>query len=145
MKLCFLVLKIQGKWWYNVFQNEMKKVGNEEREKAIMRNDMHEGVHALTVVCDGGWSKRTQKHTYNALGGVDVIFGADSKKLLHIGIRNKQCIICSAAANNNVDSKNMIVTETGEAHPRVWKGFLQAEKVYGVRYIRIIADCDSSV
>ena len=27
---------------------------------------IHDGVPAVTVICDGGWSKRSHKHTYTA-------------------------------------------------------------------------------
>ena len=39
------------------------------------------GVPSISVICDGGWSKRTHKHSYNAMGGVGVIIGAKTKKL----------------------------------------------------------------
>ena len=38
------------------------------------------GVPSISVICDGGWSKRTHKHSYNAMGGVGVIIGAKTKK-----------------------------------------------------------------
>ena len=40
------------------------------------------GVPSITVICDGGWSKRTHKHSYNAMGGVGVIIGSETKKTL---------------------------------------------------------------
>jgi hypothetical protein len=36
---------------------------------------------AITVITDGGWSKRTHKHSYNAAGGVAIIIGKETKKL----------------------------------------------------------------
>ncbi|WAQ97725.1 hypothetical protein MAR_022098 [Mya arenaria] len=57
-----------------------------------MRNYMHEGVPAMSVICDGGWSKR-----------VDVLTCEEGKKPLHIGIRNEQYVILSAATNENID------------------------------------------
>ncbi|KAJ8307596.1 hypothetical protein KUTeg_014850 [Tegillarca granosa] len=42
---------------------------------------------AGAVICDGGWSKRSHKHTYNALGGgVAVIIVAETQKPLYIGV-----------------------------------------------------------
>ena len=79
----------------------MERAGKEEKELAETRNDFHQGIPAITVVCDGGWSKRAHKHTYNALGGVDVIFGQETGKLLHIGVRNRYCYICNKADANN--------------------------------------------
>ena len=49
--------------------------GKEERDLAIANGEYHCGVPAITVVLDGGWSKRSHKHPYNAKSGVGVIFG----------------------------------------------------------------------
>ena len=73
----------------------MVKTGKEEKQMAEQNNNYHEGVPAITVVIDGGWSKRLHKHSYNANSGVSVIFGAATKKLLYIGVRNKYCAVCS--------------------------------------------------
>lgn len=48
---------------------------------AIKQGNFHNGVPSITVVCDGGWSKRSHRHTYNALEGVGVIFGAATGKI----------------------------------------------------------------
>ena len=42
---------------------------------------------AIKVVVDGGWSKCTHNHTYNAKCGVAVIFGHFTMKLLFLGVR----------------------------------------------------------
>ena len=68
---------------------------------AIERNDSFEGIPAITVSVDGGWSKRTHKHSYNAKSGVAVIIGNVTKKLLYLGVRNKYCSICAVAANKD--------------------------------------------
>jgi hypothetical protein len=69
----------------------------EEKRLALERGDLCDGVPAVTVICDGGWSKRSHKHSYNAMGGVAIIIGAETKKLLHIDVRNKHCYICTLA------------------------------------------------
>ena len=61
----------------------------------------HEGVPPITVVVDGGWSKRSHRHSYNANSGVGVIFGTATKKLLYIGVRNKYCVVCSSAQKHS--------------------------------------------
>ena len=53
---------------------------------------------AITMVVDGGWSKRSHGHSYNVNSGVGVIFGAATKGLLFIGVRNKYCSICAINA-----------------------------------------------
>lgn len=59
----------------------MIEAGKEEREHAISIGSFHKGVLAITVVADGGWSKRSHKHSYNAKSSVAVIFGQYTKKL----------------------------------------------------------------
>ncbi|XP_060598342.1 uncharacterized protein LOC132752084 [Ruditapes philippinarum] len=140
-----------GKWWEDALKEEMGKAGAEERRIAIEKGNFHDGIPAITVICDGGWSKRTRKHTYNAYGGVGVIFGAETKKLLYIGVRNKQCVICKQAKNKTVKPKSHNCyknwSESSQAMEAdiILNGFLQAETSHGVRYTKIIADGDSSV
>ena len=83
-----------GLWWNEILKDEMAKAGTEEQRIAVEKESFHEGVPAISVICDEGWSKRTHKHTYNAYGGVTVIFVAETQKLLYIGVRNKQTLQC---------------------------------------------------
>lgn len=49
----------------------MKKAGEEEKRIAIEKGDVTlEGTPYITVIGDGGWSKRTYGHGYNASSGV---------------------------------------------------------------------------
>ena len=65
----------------------MLQVGIEEKELAIKNNEYHQNVPSIIVIVDGGWSKRSHKHSYNANSGVGVIFGAATKKLLDMGVK----------------------------------------------------------
>ncbi|XP_053403226.1 uncharacterized protein LOC128558323 [Mercenaria mercenaria] len=129
----------------------MSRSGAEEKRLAIERGDFSDGVPAITVICDGGWSKRSHKPTYNALGGVGVIFGAVTKTILYIGVRNKDCSICCRAKNKGTDPKehtcfkNWSDSSQSMESDIILTGFLEAESVHGVRYTKIIADGDSSV
>ena len=133
-----------GNWWRDVLQEEMLKAGEEEKALAMSNNDYHEGVPAITVVCDGGWSKRSHKHTFNAMGGVGVIFGQQTKKLLHIGVRNRLCYICSQAQTKNIEPKehdcykNWNESSQSMESDIIVEGFLAAESKNGVRYMRLI-------
>ena len=70
--------------------------GKEERQLTIDNGKYHQRIYpTITVVVDGGWSKRPHKHSYNAKSGVGVEFGAATKKLLYIGVRNKYCSVCA--------------------------------------------------
>ena len=76
--------------------------GQKEKQLAIEQGNYHNGTPAITVVVDGGWSKHSHKHTYNANSGVGVIYGAATKALLCIGVRNKYCSLCAISTRNNV-------------------------------------------
>ena len=62
-------------WWRDLFEESMTLAGKEEKEIAIANNSYHQGVPAVTVIVDGGWSKRTHKHSYNAKSVVAIIMG----------------------------------------------------------------------
>ena len=81
-----------GLWWQQQLQGIMAEVGREEKRLAEERNDFHEGVPAVTVVVDGGWSKRSHRHSYNAKSGVGIIIGQSTGKLLHGSV--KQILYC---------------------------------------------------
>ena len=131
-----------GKWWHDVLLVDMLAAGQEERQLAIERKDYHEEVPAITVITDGGWSKRTHKHSYNATGGVAIIIGKETKKLLHIGVRNKYCYLC-----NHKSSKPHRCFKNWDQDSQSMEGedFLEAESKHGLRYMRLVGDGDSSV
>ena len=98
--------------------------GEEERGLAIERGDFHQGVPAVTVVVDGGWSKRCHKHSYNAKSGVAVIFGQCTTKLLFIGVCNKYCAVCSVSAKKEKEPPQHRCYQTGLAHQQPWRAIL---------------------
>ena len=87
--------QIIGKWWWSIFEESMKAAGREERQIANNKQQYPHTVPAITVIVDAGWSKRTHKHSYNALSCVGVIFGIETKKLQFTGVRNKYCAVCA--------------------------------------------------
>ena len=129
----------------------MTEAAEAERQHAVATNDYHQGVLAITVVVDGGWSKRSHKHSYNAKSGVAVIFGAHTKKLLFLGVRNKFCSICAVAKNKEQEPpkhrcyRNWAGSSVAMETDIVVEGFCQSEHSYGLRYMRVIGDGDSSV
>ena len=135
-----------GKWWWNLFNESMLTAGKEERELAIQKNSYHQGVPSITVVLDAGWSKRTHKHTYNALSAVGIIFGQEKGKLLYLGVRNKYCSLCKKdPIKAHTCFKNWTGTSSSMESDIILEGFLAAEKQHGDRYINFIGDGDSSV
>ena len=76
--------------------------GQMEKQLTIEQENYHNGVPAITVVVDAGWSKRSHKYSYNANSGFGVMFGAATKALLFIGITNNFCSVCVISTRNNV-------------------------------------------
>ena len=63
-KSCFQQTKSGiGEWWTTRLEQAMIEVGQEEKRLAEERNDCHQGEPAITVIVDGGWSKRSHKHS----------------------------------------------------------------------------------
>ena len=105
-KKTFITIEEQlGRAWEVLLVEEMVKAGEEEREIAITKKETFEGVPAIGVTVDGGWSKRSHKHSYNAKSGVAVIIGNTTRKLLYLGVRNKYCSICAVALNKGIEPK----------------------------------------
>ena len=121
--------------------------GGRQRGKATSR-DYHEGVPA-TVIVDGGWSKRSHRHSYNAKSGVHVciVIGKETRKLLYIEVRNKYCTACTQGISqeNHVCFQNWENSSCEMESNIILEGFQQAERVHRVRYVRFIGDGDSSV
>ena len=59
-----------GECWKEKLHSSMAEAGQQEKRIAEEKGSFHEGVPAITVIVDGGWSKRSHKHTYNAKSGV---------------------------------------------------------------------------
>ena len=135
-----------GKWWWTVLEESMKSAGKEEKQIAIDKGHYHQNVPAITVIVDAGWSKRTHKHSYNALSCVGVIFGKETRKLLHIGVRNKFCATCAKDPSKKHECfKNWDKSSSSMESDILLEGFTKAEKQHGLRYINFIGDGDSSV
>ena len=48
--------KTIGKWWWDCMEKSCNEAAVEERKLAIEKGSFHEGVPAITVIIDGGWS-----------------------------------------------------------------------------------------
>ena len=86
-----------GEWWRDLFEESMLEAGREERQIAITNNSYHgpNQIPAVTVVVDGRWSKHSHRHSYNVKSGVAIIIGKATGKIMHMGVCNKHCYICS--------------------------------------------------
>ena len=54
---------------------QLLSAGKQERQLAVLNGCYHNGVPAITVVVDAGWSQRSHKYSYNVKSGVGVIQG----------------------------------------------------------------------
>ena len=126
----------------------MRQAGAEEKQIAIEQGRSHHGIPAITVIVDGGWSKRSHKHSYNANSGVAIIIG---KETLFLGNRNKYCSTCSIAHNSQNGPpphkcyKNWAESSCAMEADILVEGFRMSETTHGVRYMEVIGDGDSSV
>ncbi|KAH3819964.1 hypothetical protein DPMN_121708 [Dreissena polymorpha] len=115
-----------GEWWSKSIKDEMLKAGAEERRKAIEKGHFHEGIPYFTGICDGGWSKRTHKHTYNASGGVAVIFGAETRNYCTL-VSEISIAYCALVQITRILKLNHInVLKTDIKVPRQWKQIFRA-------------------
>lgn len=142
--------KIIGKWWWDLAKKSCSEAAAEEKKLAIERGSFHEGVPAITVIVDGGWSKRSHKHSYNAKSGVAIIIGKETGKLLHIGVHNKYCTTCTQYEHSGKEPPNHDCQKDWDGpsssmeRDLILQGFKQADE-YGLRYMKFIGDGDSSV
>ena len=139
-----------GKEWRALLQDSKREAAEEEKSLARERGSLHEGVPAVTVIVDGGWCKRTHKHSYNAKSGVAIIIGKETGKLLYMGVRNKYCSTCSEAEKENKTPqthdcyKNWDGPSASMETDIILQGFKEAESKYGLRYTKFVGDGDSS-
>ena len=89
-----------GNKWEDILSTELQKAGEEEKRLAIERKYFFQDVPVIKVVVDGGWSKRSHKHSYNAKSGVALIIGKEINKLLYLGIRYSAVRACVGEYGN---------------------------------------------
>ncbi|CAH2017030.1 unnamed protein product [Acanthoscelides obtectus] len=101
------------KVWEEILNDDMKAAGIEEKRVAIEKgNLMPDDTPYITVIVDGGWSKRTYGHGYDASSGVAVIIGAETKKPLFLG----DCFTTKRIFHQN----HMNVLRTLVDHRQLW-------------------------
>lgn len=103
-------------------EEEMRAAAEEEKRLAIKR-DVVDNIPHIPVIVDGSWMKRLyHSGSYDSSSGAAIIMGYYSKRVIHVGVRNKYCVVCARAAKINTKPKNHVL-KTGEAIrvPSVWK------------------------
>ncbi|KAF5307214.1 hypothetical protein FQR65_LT00730 [Abscondita terminalis] len=135
--------------WETTAARKMRDAAKKEADYAIQTGNVDEnGIPLLTVVADGCWSKRSYKSNYSALSGVAAIVGNHFGEVLYFGVKNKYCKVCIRPDNlkskTHVCFKNYTGPSTGMEAAILVEGFKESEKMYGVKYAKLIADGDSS-
>jgi len=77
---------------------ELRQTAGEEKRLAVEAGEfvtvMGIEYPAITVIVDGGWSKRSYGHSYNSNNEVAVIIGAKTTKVIFMGTRTQTCPSC---------------------------------------------------
>lgn len=56
--------------WHDTLWKNMEEAGKKGKEEAIKNGHIKDGIPWISVYVDGGWSKRSYGHSYNAASGV---------------------------------------------------------------------------
>ncbi|KAF4526833.1 hypothetical protein B566_EDAN015786, partial [Ephemera danica] len=147
--------------WTKKLEQYIIEAGKIERERAIERGDVDpDGIPFITVILDGGWSKRSYGHNYSAHGAVlpttcrnftAVIIGAVTQKILYYGVLGHNCARCSVAERMKKTPaehdcpRNFEGPSTAMEWNIVVSGFNCSEEMHGLRYKCFIADGDANV
>ena len=126
----------------------MKEAGKEEKRLAEERGSFHDGVPAISIIVDGGWCKRSHKHSYNANSGVGIIAGKETKRCSTLESETSFVLPVhetSQYVDKHVCFRNWNSSSSEMEADIILEGFINAERVHGVHYTQFIGDGDSSV
>jgi len=132
---------------------EMKKAGEVEKQLALERNEIVNGIPYITVIADGSWMKRSYGTGYSSLSGIGAIVGYRTQKVLYVGIRNKYCTVCDMTGRQGLEPKSHKCYKNFDRNAAsssmesdvVAEGFKCSIEMHGLIYKTVIADGDSSV
>jgi len=124
-----------------------KKLAIEAEDFVVVKGTKYP---AITVVIDGGYSKRSYGHSYNANNGVAVIIGSRTNKVIFMGTRTKSCETCTKNKTREKRIKhecfkNWSGSSCGMETDIISEGFKASIESYGLVYAKFIGDGDSSV
>ena len=74
-----------GTVWMETLTEILQQNGEESLKMAIHEDRFLNSSYWTTVVCDGGWNKRSKGHDYTAKGCVGVIIDTFTKKTIIYG------------------------------------------------------------
>lgn len=132
-------------------QHDMKPYARNFKRNSSLLTPQRDLGHVPHTLPTTATTKGTSYSCYNAKSSMAVIFGYDTRKLLFLGVRNKFCSACTIVKNRGSflpDSKcyrNWSDSSTGMESDIITEGFRQSEAIYGLWYMSVIGDGDSSV
>ncbi|XP_031332942.1 uncharacterized protein LOC116163225 isoform X1 [Photinus pyralis] len=117
------------------------------KEEAELADEMKDGIPVIGVIADGAWAKRSYRKNYSALSGVASIIGAKTKKILHMGVKNKYCFLCARGRKEEDHDcfRNWSKTSRAMESAIVGEGFKNSITRHNLIYGKLIGDGDSSV
>jgi len=104
----------------------MKLVGEVEKQLAVERNDTINGIPYITIVADGSWMKRSYGNAYNSFSGIGVIIGYHTKKFFSLvsAINIVQYVIWQSEKVSNQELTNAIKILIATQAPQAWRAML---------------------
>ena len=134
-------------------KNKMKKAGEMERNIAIQKGHVINGIPWIKIEGDGGYGKRSYRSgKHDSLLCVGVIIGVETKKVLSVEVRQKFCLTCFIAAKRNVKpcahrcfkNWNYKKSSSGMETDCILKGFQKSVETHNLIYKTYIGDGDSA-
>lgn len=131
----------------------MKLAGESEKQLALEKNEVINGIPYITVIADGSWMKRSYDNAYDSLSDIGAIIGYCTGKILFVGIRNKYCTLCDVAERKGVEPRahkcyrnfDCNASSTSMESDAIVEGFKCSLEMHRLIYKTVVADGDSSV
>lgn len=144
------IQKQQQMEWFSVAKESSINALYDEIDlaKAIGSVDSN-GNALITVICDGGWGKRSYGKSFNSLSGCATLIGLQTKKVIFYGTRNKYCHTCKIAQSRNAPVKqhecniDYAGPSSGMESAIILDGFTYCDE-HKARFNKLIADGDSN-
>lgn len=131
----------------------MEETAKKERELAIKKGHVINGIPYITVITDASWAKRAMGGNYDSLGGCAAVIGYETGELIDVTVKMKACATCDRTAKENrrptshICFKNFVRSRSSGAMEQeaITEAFNSSVEKYGLIYKCKIGDGDSSV
>lgn len=121
-------------------QNALKQ----EIELSSKADSIKTQLPEICAIGDAQWSKRSYNRNYNANACCGSLIGAETKKIIYLGFRNKYCSICATNKNRpHVCYKNWVKSSAEMESSILCEGFLKLKDL-GAKITTFVADADAN-